>query len=428
MNKFTLYIFSIIILIALWFTFFNTSPKDNKPTIKEEHIKTSKDEIIEKKNISHKTQIDRNTSTISSNKLDDEIKLLLAKAEKLLEESKDEEAIKIYNLIIKKTNKSIDPILLEHFTTACMTLGYIYQIYPNIDNDAAMESYMTVINKFEKSTNVHFIQYYIDAELQITYLLPYDERMEIYNELLSKFGKNDNKDIQKRVETLLINKSFQLMGKDNEEAMQVLDKVIENFQERNATTEVPENVSMSILNNIELALITNNESDTYVDLAEKLMSNSPDTKPLLEMLEILKNSQDIDQDEALAQWKNNHKDYRFENWSFQEVERWAYHIEDQETKERVTKYINAFVKQKYNSSNQYSNTTVYENSSDSRAKDIDPYAKNLNEDTDVEEDITDNDSNEETMYSNDIDKEDKNNNTYLEVYPDPYKNSESSSY
>ncbi len=432
MKKLILFTF---ILMVIGFMLLDTSDTNQKIVTTEIPIKTSKDEVIKKETTPVKTQI---KTVKSSNKLNDEIESLLKKAEKLLEKSKWEEALNIYNLIIKKTVKTNDPQLLEHFVSACMTQGYIYQVYMN-DNDGkdmAIEAYTKIINRFEKSDNIEFIQYYIDAKLQLAYLLPNDEKLEIYNELVSRFEKNVDNGIQKKIESLLISKSFQLMGQNDEEAMQTLDKVIEKYKDRDGTTELPENIQFSILNNIELALITNNESDNYVELAKNLMSNSPDTKPLLSMLEILKNSQELNQDEALAQWKEEFKDYRFEDWSFQEVERWAYRIEDKETKDRVTKYINAFVEQKYNIPDKNSNTVVYENNSDA----TETYNNTYNAQAEVyteqgdeaytsnEEEITQEEVDVEDIYNNDTNIEDENISTDEELYPDPYENSEPINY
>ncbi len=431
MNKLLILIISLAILITLGFIFFSTPTINNKITTPKISIKTSKAKAIEKETTSIQTQVKTEEINKSSNKLSDEIKLLLDKADNLLEESKDDEALKIYDLIIEKIANSSDPKLLKYFASAYMSKGYIYQIYPNIDNDAAIEAFSMIINKFEKSNNSELLQLFIDAKIQLSYLLPNDEKLEIYNELLSKFENNLDVNIQKRVESLLITKSFQLMGKNDEEAMQILDKVIERYQEKDANINLPENVRFSILNNIELALITNNDSDTYVELAKKFMSDSPDTKPLLDMLDILKNSQDLNQDDALEVWKNEYADYRFPDWSFQEVERWAEKIEDQETKDRVSKYINAFINQKYNIPDKYSDSVTYQETPTNNATQIydAPYSNQENEiytpiENNDEEEIVEDEMTEEEIYENDINQEDENISKEPEMYPDPYENSD----
>ena len=434
MKKPLIFISILVILITLWLNFVNTSTSNSE----EITIKISKDKIITKDTTIIETQVDTKKVTRLDTILDDEIKQLLKKAESFLQESKDEEALKIYDLVIEKTSNITDTKILKHFSSACMSKGYIYQIYPNRDNDAAMEAYNMIINKFDKSSNIELIQLYIDAKIQLSYLLPNDEKIEAYNELLSKFDNNMDITIQKKLESLLITKSFQLMGQNDEEAMRILDKVIEKYQDKDETTNLPENIRFSILNNIELALITNNDSDEYVELAKKFMSSAPDTKPLLEMLEIIKNSQDINQDEALEIWKEEHSSYRFPDWSFQEVERWAYQIEDKDTKDRVSRYINAFVNHKYSLPDKYSDTVTYENSpknqnhtqiydtpyTEERSAEI--YNTNNGTNVQIEEDTVNNEPTEDEVYQNDIPQDD--NNTEEEVYPNPYESSEGTIY
>jgi tetratricopeptide (TPR) repeat protein len=437
MNKKFIIIIGLAISIMLGFNYLNTkTTNNNKITPPPINIETSKDEAIVKELAKTETKIQIDKIDKSSNRLSNEIEQLLNKANNLLELSKEEEALKIYDLIIEKIGNSQDPILLKYFASVYMTKGYIYQLYPNMDSDAAMEAFNMIINKFENSNNPELIELYIDAKIQLSYLLSNDEKIEIYNELLSKFEKNLDSNIQKRVESLLISKSFQLMGNSDEEAMQILDKVIERYQEKNASVQLPENIQYSILNNIELALITNNESDKYVELAKKFMSNSPDTKPLLDMLDILKNSQDLNQDEALKNWKKEHGDYHFPDWSFQEVEKWAYQIEDKETKERVSKYINAFVNQKYNIPDKYPEQTIYDSTStnndhhtydspysnqedDLYSTDIDTTIEENSEEKAIEDEMT-----EEEIYQSDIYQDDGNSTKNLEIYSNPYDNTD----
>jgi len=417
MKKLLIFILTIGIFMSIGFIFFKTSTTENKISTNKNPIeKKENTEIINNKPIQTQETIKEIPST--DNKLNNEIKVLLKKAENFLQKSKDDEAIKIYNLIIEKIADSNDPELLKLLASVCMSKGYIYQIYPNRDNDAAIEAYNMIINKLDKSDDTELIQLYIDAKIQLSYLLPNDEKIETYNELLSKFENNTDISIQKKLESLLITKSFQLMGENDEEAMRILDKVIEKYQDKDDTANLPENIKFSILNNIELALITNNESDDYVELAKKFMSNSPDTKPLLDMLKIIKNSQDINQDEALEIWKEEHSDYRFPDWSFQEIERWAYQIEDKETKDRVSKYINAFVNHKYNIPDKYSDTVNYDNSPKS-SNHTQIYDTPYREDTPAE---IYNSNNEVDFQIEDL------NETKEETYPNPYDSSESDIY
>ncbi|KIM06340.1 MAG: hypothetical protein KU29_08715 [Sulfurovum sp. FS06-10] len=60
------------------------------------------------------------------------------------------------------------------------------------------------------------------------------------------------------------------------------------------------------------------------------------------MLDILKNAQNSNQDTALENWKNEHKEYQFSNWSFSQLETWANQTTDEATKNRLNTYINEF--------------------------------------------------------------------------------------
>ena len=280
-----------------------------------------------------------------------QISKLVEQANLLFQSSKDSEAIELYLQIIEKSKDSNDPEILIYFSKASLQLAFLYQIYPNNDKEASMEVYQNLIDKLENITQPKLLEQYINAKIQQSYLFENDERMDIYDELISRFKNHENKDLQAKVEDLLINKSFDLMGKDDEGAMQILDTLIDKY-EKQGIKKLPEEIEVAILNNLELSIITNNDDEKYIELANKYLSDSPDTKPLLDMLEIIKNAQDLNQDEALAEWKNNYGDYRFGDWSFQEVRRWINNVEDTETRDRVIKYINAFEDHKNNINSQ----------------------------------------------------------------------------
>jgi hypothetical protein len=415
MIKLILFITITLILIVITFKY-----QDNED--QNLHLpKITSSKIVKSNNKNRDVFTEEQTLDLNkTNKKIAKIKLLLEKTKELVEKNKNQDALLIYDHILEIISTTDDPLFDEYFVTACMSQAYIYQLYPNTDKDASIEAYNQIIKKFEESNDKKSIQYYIDAKIQLSYLLSEDEKLEIYNELVSKFKNHQNREIQKRIETLLINKSFELMGKNDEEALQILDEVIEKYQENNATVNLPENIQISILNRIELALITNNENDEYIEVAKKFMSNLADTKPLLDMLEIIKNAQEVEQEEALNKWKEEHANYYFPDWSFQEVERWAYKIEDKETKDRVTKYINAFVNQKYNNSS-INNEEIIENSDEA-----------TNENTYEEESTHIGDNNSlEYIYSNEYEN---SNETPYEAdpyiqeiyeatgeYPDPYE-------
>lgn len=352
MLKYLIVVLIIVILVAIKLNFKDSSPYQQEMI--QEPLKTVKTTIKnikkESNQISHNS-LDKASNNSIENNLTVEIKKLLEKAHLLFRNSQDTEAIALYKTIIKKTQNSHDIKLLEQFTEACMQMAFLYQIYPNSDKEMAIDTYSMLMDKFKDSKNSKLLEYYITATIQQAYLFDKDERADIYDELIEKFENNNDIKLQKRVEELLINKSFELMGKENEEAMDILDKVINKYEKREEKENIPDAVDIAILNNIELSIITANDDEKYVDLANKYLSKLPETKPIIEMLDIIKNSQYLEQDEAFNQWLNENKKYHFEDWSFEEMKRWVNNMDEPETKKRVKKYIEAFENYKYNQRN-----------------------------------------------------------------------------
>jgi uncharacterized protein YeaC (DUF1315 family) len=354
MLKSLIIVLIIVILLAIGLNF------DIFSSSKEKLIEETPKKIeIPLKNIEKKFSTDskiipitdENNQVNSENNLSIEVEKLLKEAHLLFLDSKDADALELYKKIIEKTKDSQNLKILEQFTEACMQMAFLYQIYPNSDKEMAIETYTKVINKFKGSKNSKLLEYYITATVQQAYLFEKDERAYIYDELIKKFENNKDKKLQKRVEELLINKSFELMGKEDEEAMEILDKLISKYEKREGKEKLPEAIELAILNNLELSIITSNDDEKYVDLANQYLSDSPDTKPLLEMLDIIKNAQYLEQKDAFETWEKENKEYYFDNWSFQEMRRWMNQMEDKETRERVKKYIDAFENHKYNREN-----------------------------------------------------------------------------
>jgi thioredoxin-like negative regulator of GroEL len=347
-NLIILLVVVILIAVGLNFNNFSTENTTTQP-IQETKMQTVVTKPIqEEKKVPIKT-VETTLSPLLSteNNLTKEIQALIKEANLLFQKSKDDEAMAVYFKIIKKTENSTDPKILKQFSEAYLQIAFLYQIYPHLDKDASIEAYEMIINKFKNSTDSELLGSYINAKIQQAYLFTKEERLDTYDELIKKFENHKDLGLQKKIEELLITKSFDLMGKNDEEAMEILDTLIDKYKSKENTL-LPEQIELAILNNLELAIITNNDDDKYRDLANEYLLDSPDTKPLLDMLNIIKNAQDLNQDEALVRWKEEHKNYRFKDWSFQELRRWISKVEDKETREQVVKYLDAFENHKYN--------------------------------------------------------------------------------
>ena len=348
MLKPLIFVLVIVILIALGlnFDFFETTDKQVSKKVVVNNVTKPTLVVNNTVTVTPTAVIDEETIQDDSN-LSSELEVLLLQASKLFQKNEDGEAHKIYDRIIELSKNSTDPKILKYFANAHNGKAFLYNIYPNNDSESAIEEYEMILEKFEKSDNTSLLKTYLTAKLQQAQLMSKDEMLQAYDDLIKKFNNDTKNRFQKEVEELQFSKSFALMGVNDEEAMEVLDEIIAKYQEK-GTGKLPETVQYSILNNIELSIITGNNDEKYVDLANKYLSDAPDTQPLLEMLNIVKNSQDLDQAEALATWKEEHNDYHFPDWDFNELRKWADAMEDPERQARVRNYIDAFEKQKYN--------------------------------------------------------------------------------
>lgn len=396
MLRVLLFILVIVILIAITlnFDFFSS------PTL----IKPSSSNLIKKVQVIHKVQhptiaIEEKPIDSPESNLSKELQLLLNQAQLRYRKGKYEEAIVLYDKVIKKSKDSKEIKILKLFARACLNRANSYYSYPKYDVDSAIESFELIIDKFQNKYNKELLLKYMEARLNKASLISKEELIETYTVLIEKFQNDKEHRFEKEVEELLYAKSFALMGIDDEEAIAVLDSLIGKYKDANKSN-IPDTVKYSILNNIELSIITANETDKYVDLANKYMSDLPDTKPIIDMLSIIKNSQDLDQNEAVEEWIKEHKNYNFPDWDFSELRKWVNKMEVPQRQARVRQYLDMFERKKYATNNSREGASV-------PLKNQVP--QKVNEEEEEEEE------HEEDPYINDILE------TLPEItYPDPY--------
>ena len=413
----------ILILVTLLAIGINLGLFDE--TIKETNIKSSLS-LETTSTIEESRQIETspkrveitNTQINQDNNLSNELNELLRVASIHFQKSEDSEAFKLYNEVIQKTQNSSDPKILKIFADALFRKATLNNIYPNTDPESAIEDYARVIEKFNNSDNAELLKLYMEARLKQAKLQSKDDLLSTYDELIKRFEDDKEQRFDKEVEELQFAQSFALMGDNAEEAMEVLDSIIAKYQAR-GDKKLPQTVEYSILNNIELSIITSNDEEKYVDLANKYLLESKDTAPLLDMLNIIKSAQDLDQHEAIDKWMSEHKDYHFPDWDFSDLSEWAKKMENPEGKQRIKEYLDIFLKQKYTRSkeNQVVYTQQTPNSDTDNSSYPDPYAQNSEEETaelDNENiDVVEPYIYEPDPYLNDIYGTDN-------VYPNPY--------
>jgi len=252
-----------------------------------------------------------------------------------------DKAIEIYNEIIYRFKHSNNTELLKRFAKASFEKSYFSTSYEAID------IYDEIIKKFKNTDNKELLEELYNAQMNKAYVLEHyleerDETIEVYDQVIEKFSHYKDKESQIKVENALFSKSFLLMGESDEEAIDIFDTLIKRYQKEDMSV-VPQNLVYAIVNNIELSLITNNDDSEYQDLAQQYLQNSEDSVTEIEMLEILKNAQEDEQDEAMRRWEEEHKDFQFENWSFAELEQWNAQMEESERKTRIRGYLDRFI-------------------------------------------------------------------------------------
>jgi len=408
-----------LLALALNFNLFDSTPTEVAPSkvvvknqpkqVEEEEEK--KEQVV----VSSSKKIEKHHNDYALIK---ELNKLIDEASTYFQKGDDSEALRLYDVVIEKSQKSANPKVLKLFSDACFSKAYIYNVYPKNDLDSSIEEYEKIINKFKNQKDKELLLLYMTARLQLAQYSSKEEVLAAYEELIPKFQNDKEQRFTKEIEQMLFSKSFALMGVNDEEAMEALDNIISAYQDK-GIKKLPETVQYSILNNIELSIITNNNDEKYVDLANKYLSDSADTKPLLAMLDIIKNSQDLNQDSALKEWQSEHADYHFPDWDFSELRKWANEMEDTEQQLRVRSYIDTFERQKYNRtySDPYVPASKEANSDEGQNSNEDasesPYENTNTEETPIEYEPVEY---EPDPYINDIYQ---NNDAYQPSYPSP---------
>lgn len=287
---------------------------------------------------SKKTQ-DGNSSKLEIST--EELDALGLEAKEALLKNQPEEAIRIYREIIQKSQGSGNKNIFLYSVVAHIAIANIYTI---TDVSSAIEEYDRAIRKLSKKNSDEYQLLLIQTSLHKANLLDNDAKNDLQDQLIEKYKQSPSRIIQEQIDEMLISKSFDLMGKNDNEAMNILDSIIEKFRDKSAK-EIPQYAKNSLINNIELSLMTGQDDSEYRDLATEYLKDEPDAKPLLDMLDIIKNAQDSSQDEQMSIWLEQHGKYRFNDWSFEQLEIWSNGIQDPQAQERVKTYLSNFEKQ-----------------------------------------------------------------------------------
>ncbi len=248
-----------------------------------------------------------------------------------------DEAIYIYDEIADKFKESSNIELLKLYVNAQNAKATL-----SIDESDTIEIYDEIIDRLQDTKDMELLKELVDIEFSKAYLINNsDEAIELYDDIIQKLSPYS--EFKDKVSDALFAKSYIIAKEDKEASMEILDKIIDKYRD-NKNRGSSQNFEYAVINNIELALVTNRDDREYRELANQSLLDIKDTKPQLEMLQILKDAQDINQDEAMERWKDKYKNYKFDNWSFDTLKEWNNQMEDREERARIKTYINEFSK------------------------------------------------------------------------------------
>ncbi|MFK2823747.1 tetratricopeptide repeat protein [Arcobacter sp. YIC-80] len=255
-------------------------------------VKENYQEALEDLNILEK-------EALSDNSLS---KVLWFKAITLDRLEKSEEAIEVYNEVVKRFEDSKDNNILEQVAKALYNKG-------------------VTLGQLDRS----------------------EEALEVYDEVVKRFEDSKDNSILEKVAKALYNKGVSL-GQLNRsgEATKVYAEVVERFKD-SKDNSILNQVAKALVNKIETNLILN-KSNSHQDLNLCFQLVKDDKNELIKynMLTLLEKARDSELDNEIEEWKEEFKDISIENWSFGELKDWANSFENQEMKERLLKYIDIF--------------------------------------------------------------------------------------
>ncbi len=256
----------------------------------------------------------------------------------------DEEII-VYNKVIERFSHSTNEKLLVIFAKALVNKGVrLGQIEGK--REEALVEYNRVITRFSESKNEKLLEQVAKALANkgfvLGFLSKYQESISEYDKVIKKFSESKNEKILEQVAYSLANKGLRLadLGKI-EESISEYDKVIKKFSKskNENITKIYESV---LLNKIEILLISNQNIEDDLKIAQKSFNNNQNNMIKYKMLEILYNAQLTNQDTQIEEWKEQYKNIDLGSWRFDELDEWNDTMSDIEVKERIKRYIDIF--------------------------------------------------------------------------------------
>lgn len=228
--------------------------------------------------------------------------MLINKGVELAQSNKSEEAIKVFDKVVRKFGDSQKSNILVKVAAALV-------------NKAA------VLAQSNRS----------------------EEAIKILDEVVVRFENHNENSILEEVAIALYNKGA-ILGHINkkEKSIIIYDELINKFKD-SKHNGITNHVSSALLNKIETNLLINNSNkQNDIDLYENLIKEDNIQLIILEALILLEKAKANEIDEEINSWKNRFENTSIQNCSFDELKTWAKSFEDVLLKERLLSYIKIF--------------------------------------------------------------------------------------
>jgi tetratricopeptide (TPR) repeat protein len=213
-------------------------------------------------------------------------------------------------------------------------------------NEEALTLYEEVIKRFENSKEntvlAQVAKAFVNKGIVFEKMDKNEEALTSYEEVIKRFGNLGNSIILEEVVIALGGKGL-ILGRlgEFEKAIKTYDELIEKFKD-SKENNILEQVLSALVNKIEINLILGNENlKKDLDLYSMLTKGSKEHFSKLEMLQIFEKAKKSNQDEQIKKWQIKFKDTKLEGWSFKELKILSETLEG-EVKERILRYINIF--------------------------------------------------------------------------------------
>ncbi|WP_108061624.1 tetratricopeptide repeat protein [Poseidonibacter lekithochrous] len=227
---------------------------------------------------------------------------LINKGVELAQSNKSEEAIKVFNKVVRKFGDSQKSNILVKVAAALV-------------NKAA------VLAQSNRS----------------------EEAIKILDEVVNRFENHKENSILEEVAIALYNKGA-ILGHINkkEKSIIIYDELISKFKD-SKHNGIATHVASALLNKIETNLLINNSNkQNDIDLYENLTKKDNTQLIILEALILLEKAKANEIDEDINSWKNKFQNTSIQNCSFDELKIWAKSFEDVVVKERLLESIKVF--------------------------------------------------------------------------------------